>query len=88
MAGVRRFCSQQEIVNPPKCPDESVQDVRGRGDNILLEPETATRIHVRDPALVDADQEASERHCRRLQIFPLTAVGMGTEQERDSLTLR
>ena len=47
------FRGEKVIVDSPERPDESVEDVRGRGDDVFLEPEVAGFVGEGDAALGD-----------------------------------
>src|SRR5215469_11172947 len=47
------------VVDTPNCPDESVEYVSGRRDNIFLEPQIALFVGERDAAFVHRLEESS-----------------------------
>src|ERR1700722_1057110 len=55
-----RLVSRREevIVNSPRGPDEPVENVGGRGDDVLLEPEIAAIVSERKPAFASGNKEA------------------------------
>src|SRR5579884_3374209 len=56
------FCpgSEEEIVDAPNRPHEPIQDVRGRGDDVLLKPQSTKLIEIAHPALLERVHESVE----------------------------
>src|SRR5690349_5583182 len=78
---------QEEIMNAPKRPDESVQDVGGRMDDVLLNPDVAIEIREGHPAFADIYQETLKGILRRVQVFRFAGFRVRPHQERESLPL-
>src|SRR5580658_1062113 len=51
---------EEVVVNSPRGPDEPVENVGGRGDDVLLEPEIAAIASERNAAFAYRSKEARE----------------------------
>src|SRR5438874_8022284 len=51
---------EKVVVNAPGCPDKSVENVRGRGDDIFLEPEVAGFVSEGNASILDWIVKAGE----------------------------
>jgi len=80
--------SEEVVVDAPGRPDESIQDVRGRGDDVFLEPKVAGFIGEGDASSLNVVVEGREGAFGGIEIFFFARFFVGANQNRDSLPLR
>src|SRR5207248_9208572 len=79
---------QEIVVYAPKSPDESVQNVRRRRDDVFLEPEVAGFVGESNTAISNLTLKTHEGALSGLEIARLSRLFMSPNQHRDSLPLR
>ena len=80
--------SEEVVVDAPGCPYESIQDVRGRGDDVFLEPKVAGFIGEGNASFLHVVVEGREGAFGGVEIFLFARFFVGANQNRDSLPLR
>ena len=78
-AGILR--GEPVIVDSPECPDKSVEDVRGRGDEVLLEPEVSGFVGEGYASFGDRALEADEGLAGLVQIFGIAGFLVSANQQ-------
>src|SRR5579872_636049 len=81
-------CGEEIVVNTPRSPDETVQNVGRRRDYVLLKPDIATFVGEGHSTLVSGLEEALESTGGLFQVCTVASFTMGSNQQRDTLPLR
>jgi len=78
---------QKIVVDTPGSPDESIQNVRGRRDDVLLEPKNAFVVAERNSTIVRRFEKCDERTFGGCEIRIAPRFAMSSDKEGDSLAL-
>jgi hypothetical protein len=81
-------CGKEVILNAPKRPDETVENVRRWRHDVFLEPKVAGLVGESDSTLGDGALKAHEGTLGRLEIERVPRFLMSAHQRRNALPLR
>src|SRR5580693_9814930 len=81
------FRRQKIIVDAPCRPDESIKNVRRRGNNVFLEPKVAAFVGECNAALDGCFEEGVEGPLCSYEICVGASFAIGANQQRNSLAL-
>src|SRR5581483_3870634 len=81
-------CSKKKVVNTPRRPQETVQDMSRGRDDVLFKPDIPSLVGETDAAFVSLPQKTTKSASGSLQIFLLMGFFVCTNEQRDSLPLR